>query len=39
MVERVISVVNVVVDLDEVYERFEGIILKYEEFYCEMNFF
>lgn len=37
-VERAISAVNAVAESDEAHERLEGIILKHEEFHCEMNF-
>ncbi|XP_068693691.1 uncharacterized protein [Montipora foliosa] len=37
-VERATSAVNAVADSDEAHERLEGIILKHEEFHCEMNF-
>ena len=37
-VERATSAVSVVADSDEAHERLEGIILKHEEFHCEMNF-
>ena len=37
-VERATSAVSAVADSDEAYERLEGIILKHEEFHCEMNF-
>lgn len=37
-VERAVSAVNAVADSDEAHERLEGLILKHEEFHCEMNF-
>ena len=37
-VERAISAVNAVADADTPYERLQGLILKHEDFHCEMNF-
>ena len=37
-VERAVSAVNAVADSGEAHERLEGLILKHEEFHCEMNF-
>ena len=37
-VERAISAVNAVSDADTSYERLQGLVLKYEDFHCEMNF-
>ena len=37
-VERATSAVNAVADSCEAHERLKGIILKHEEFHCEMKF-
>ena len=37
-VERAISAVNAVSDADTSYERLQGLVLKHEDFHCEMNF-
>lgn len=36
-VERAVSAVDAVKDSDSPYERLEGIIIKHEDFHCEMN--
>ena len=37
-VERAVSAVNAVADADSPYERLHGLVLKHEDFHCEMNF-
>ncbi|KAL9978099.1 hypothetical protein ACROYT_G015580 [Oculina patagonica] len=37
-VERAISAVNAVGDADTPFERLQGLVLKQEDFHCEMNF-
>ena len=37
-VERAVSAVNAVGDADNPYERLQGLVLKHEDFHCEMNF-
>ena len=37
-IERAISAVNAVRDADNPYERLQGLVLKHEDFHCEMNF-
>ena len=37
-IERAISAVNAVGDADKPYERLQGLVLKHEDFHCEMNF-
>ncbi|XP_044174453.1 uncharacterized protein LOC114950684 [Acropora millepora] len=37
-IERAISAVNAVGDADNPYERLQGLVLKHEDFHCEMNF-
>ena len=36
-VERAVSAVAAVADSDNPYERLEGLIIKHEDFHCEMN--
>ena len=33
-----INAVNAVGDADKPYERLQGLVLKHEDFHCEMNF-
>ena len=37
-VERAVSAVNAVADADSPYERLHGLVLKHEDFHCDMNF-
>lgn len=37
-IERAISSVNAVGDADTPFERLQGLVLKHENFYCEMDF-
>ena len=36
-VERAVGAVAAVADSDNPYERLEGLIIKHEDFHCEMN--
>ena len=37
-VESAISALDAVGDADNPYERLQGLVLKHEDFHCEMNF-